>query len=134
MQTADETARETRHRNTVLLVMNDQAVRRTVAAYLRECGSVVIEARDAEQALRFKRLGDCDAALTELNVPGPMDGFSLAQAIRRHRPGTPVVLTLDTAHAGRDAVKLRDLVPGLGQVFNPVVLSRRLRRIRSTVR
>jgi CheY-like chemotaxis protein len=125
-----QAANDTHGRNTVLIVMGDAEVRRTVADYLRECGSTVLEARDAAEALRLKQLANCDAALTELDLPGPMDGFSLAQAILRKRPGTEVVLTLDAAHAARDAVKLGSILPALGKAFHQFTLAQRLRRVR----
>ncbi|HEY6983839.1 response regulator [Reyranella sp.] len=118
----------------VLIVISDMQVRTTVADYLRECGSTVVEARDAEEALKLKRPTDYDAAFMELDIPGPMDGFSLAQAIRRERPGTPVVLTLDADHAERDAVKLSNVVRGLDRSFNQLALAQRLRRVRAARR
>lgn len=121
-------------RSRVLIVIGDVLVRATVADYLRECGSTVVEARDAEEALKLKRLNDYDAAFMELDIPGPMDGFSLAQAIRRQRPGTPVVLTLDADHAERDAVKLSDHVRGLDKAFSQRALAQRLRRARAARR
>lgn len=125
------TANASDGRSTVLVVMSDARVRTTVASYLRECGSRVIEAGNAEEALNLRRLAECDAALTELDIPGPMDGFSLAHAIHRRRPGTPVVLTLDSAHAARDAVKLGGVLPALGRAFHQRALAQRLRRLRN---
>lgn len=75
----------------LLLVEDDPLVRVTLAEVLTEAGFSVIEAEDAEAALSLvARHADLDVLLTDINLPGA-DGFALASAARRLRPGLPVV-------------------------------------------
>jgi CheY-like chemotaxis protein len=75
----------------LLLVEDDPLVRTTLAEALTEAGFEVLEAEDAESALRMvAEHDDLAALLTDINLPGA-DGFALARAARRLRPGLPVV-------------------------------------------
>lgn len=75
----------------LLLVEDDPLLRMTLAEVLGEAGFVVLEAEDAESALGLLAAHDDLALLlTDINLPGA-DGFALARAARRLRPGLPVV-------------------------------------------
>jgi CheY-like chemotaxis protein len=75
----------------LLLVEDDPLVRATLAEVLTEAGFAVIEAEDAETAIGLVAChDDLDVLLTDINLPGA-DGFALASAARRLRPGLPVV-------------------------------------------
>jgi CheY-like chemotaxis protein len=75
----------------LLLVEDDPLVRATLAEALTDAGFEVIEAEDAESALDLiAARGDLVVLLTDINLPGA-DGFTLASAARRLRPGLPVV-------------------------------------------
>ena len=75
----------------LLLVEDDPLLRVTLAEVLDEAGFAVLEAEDAESALGLLAAhGDLALLLTDINLPGA-DGFALARAARRLRPGLPVV-------------------------------------------
>ena len=75
----------------LLLVEDDPLVRTTLAEALADAGFEVLEAEDAESALRMvAEHDDLAALLTDINLPGA-DGFALARAARRLRPNLPVV-------------------------------------------
>lgn len=75
----------------LLLVEDDPLLRMTLAEVLTEAGFTVVEAEDAESALGLvASRDDFDLLLTDINLPGA-DGFALASAARRLRPGLPVV-------------------------------------------
>jgi CheY-like chemotaxis protein len=75
----------------LLLVEDDPLLRMTLAEVLTEAGFTVVEAADAESALGLvASRDDFDLLLTDINLPGA-DGFALACAARRLRPGLPVV-------------------------------------------
>lgn len=99
-------------------------VRTTVAKYLRSCGMEVTETASADEALKPSL--QYEAVLTELDIPGPMDGFSLAQRIRQSRPEVPVVLSLSYQYLAHDAGKLRQHFPTLRKRYDQAVLRRRL--------
>jgi len=70
----------------VLVVEDEEEVRATTGAYLRESGLEVEEARDADEALRVLRRERFDAVVSNIVMPGSMNGAVLAQAIRRSWP------------------------------------------------
>lgn len=75
----------------LLLVEDDPLLRMTLAEVLGEAGFAVLEAEDAETALDLLAAHDDLALLlTDINLPGA-DGFALARAARRLRPGLPIV-------------------------------------------
>ena len=65
-----------------------------VADYFRDCGFEVIEAPDGALALELLETdASIDLVFTDVTLPGPLDGFALAQWVRQRMPGLPVVLT-----------------------------------------
>ena len=78
---------------------DDALVRGALAETLSDLRYRVVEAADADAALAVLDSGAAvDAILTDLTMPGSMDGLGLAAAARAHRPGVPVVLI--TGHIG----------------------------------
>ena len=77
---------------TVLLVDDNEAVRATAAAYLRDGGFAVLEAGDAAAALGLLETNAVEAVVSDIVMPGVMDGMGLADAIREIRPTLPVLL------------------------------------------
>lgn len=111
-------------RPTLLVVVADPPVRTTVAKYLRHCGMEVTEMASADEALKPSLR--YEAVLTELNIPGSMDGFSLARRIQQSRPKVPVVLSLSYRYLAHDAGKLRRHFPTLESRYDQTTLRRRL--------
>jgi CheY-like chemotaxis protein len=80
---------------TILVVEDEVLIRLVIADYLRECGFKVYEAGSAAEALEILEAGNTtiDLVFSDVRMPGEMDGFALAQWVRRNRPGLPVILT-----------------------------------------
>lgn len=104
------------HGETVLVVEDNLAVRSTFARMLSDLGYRVLEAEDADEGLAVLD-GDssADAVLTDLTMPGSMDGLELAEIARTRHPALPVILT--TAHL--DPLRRRRLPPGVGFLQKP---------------
>jgi len=78
----------------VLLVEDDASVGEMVEAMLRDLGHDVLRAEAAAEALSMLEGGDrVDLMLTDLIMPGGMNGVQLARAAAALRPGLPVILT-----------------------------------------
>jgi CheY-like chemotaxis protein len=77
---------------TILLVEDQEEVRVLTATVLKQGGYEVLEAADAEQALKLNRghNGTIHLLVTDLVMPG-MNGRELAEAVARGRPGIAVL-------------------------------------------
>ena len=79
---------------TILLVEDDEDVRRAVAALLDDLGYTVLQARDADRALAVVESGvRVDLLFTDVVMPGPTTSRELADRARRLIPGLPVLFT-----------------------------------------
>ena len=79
----------------IILVVEDEVlIRLVIAQYLRDCGYRVIEAAHADEALLVLRKSEIaiDVLFTDVEMPGSMDGFALAQWVRSNRPDMDVVM------------------------------------------
>jgi PAS domain S-box-containing protein len=78
----------------VLLVEDDASVGEMVEAMLSDLGHEVLRADAAAPAIEIlERKDRIDLMLTDLIMPGGMNGVELAQAAVALRPGLPVILT-----------------------------------------
>jgi PAS domain S-box-containing protein len=81
-------------RETVLVVEDDERVRRLTARRLKMIGYEVIEAIDGPRALEVLNRGDkVDLVFTDLVMPGGLSGREVATHARMIRPGVKVLLT-----------------------------------------
>ncbi|MBL6082345.1 response regulator [Belnapia sp. T18] len=79
---------------TVLVVEDDAMVRSTLAETLSELGYRIIEADDADAALGVLEGGAvADLILTDISMPGSMDGLEFARVAGSRFPEVPVILT-----------------------------------------
>ena len=115
---------------TVLVVEDDVLVRMVVAAYLRECGFNVVEAGDAREAIRVLETDiQVDIVFSDVNMPGDMDGFGLAQWVRRERPGLKIILTSGAARTAKEAGHLCEHGPILAKPYDHGDLERKIRAL-----
>jgi DNA-binding NtrC family response regulator len=77
-------------RPTILLVDDDDAVRRVTARYLAMIGYTVVQAEDATHALAAMD-SDIDVVLSDVGLPG-MPGPALLQTLHAQRPSLRKVL------------------------------------------
>jgi CheY-like chemotaxis protein len=77
-------------------------VRGVLASYLRERGHAVIEAADGEEGFAAFQAGDAiDVVVTDIVMPR-LDGWRLADRIRKLRAATPIIaMSGYTGHAER---------------------------------
>jgi CheY-like chemotaxis protein len=81
------------HKPVILLVEDDVLVRFTTADTLREAGFDVLEAVDSSEALALLTTGHpLDLVITDIRMPGRMDGVQLTSVIKSTRPNLPVAL------------------------------------------
>jgi signal transduction histidine kinase/ActR/RegA family two-component response regulator len=75
----------------ILVVDDEEGIRVSLYAALQREGHFVAVAASGEEGLRLFGISKFDVVLTDLGMPG-MSGWQVAQAVKRLRPRTPVVL------------------------------------------
>ena len=77
---------------TVLVVEDEALLRFGIVDFFAERGWCVFEARNAEEAIALlARHGEIRVVLTDVQMPGDMDGLKLAHYVReRFTPDTPL--------------------------------------------
>ncbi len=75
----------------VLLIDDNDMVRRTIAELLRRSGLVVAEAESGAEGLAKLAEAPLDLVVTDLQMPG-MNGWELARASKARTPNLPVII------------------------------------------
>ncbi|RYF19731.1 MAG: response regulator [Oxalobacteraceae bacterium] len=105
---------------TVLLVEDEAQVRTMAAEHLRDLGYAVLEAANGPAALQALRLGrHVDLLVTDVGLPGGMNGRQVADAARERLPGLPALFI--TGYAG--SVLQEQLAPGMDVIGKPFSLN-----------
>jgi len=102
---------------TILLVEDEEGVRTFTADILRELGFNVIEVGDGPSALaELRNLAHVDLLLTDVGLPGGLNGRQLADQVREVRPALRILFT--TGYA-------REAIVGDGRLESGVALLRK---------
>lgn len=75
----------------ILVVEDDPLIREFVVECLREEGFYVIHAADGEQALSWCGRQAADVLVTDVKLPGGIDGWEIAERCREQHPDLPVI-------------------------------------------
>jgi PAS domain S-box-containing protein len=80
---------------TILVVEDEEPLRKSVVKFLKFAGYHVLEAADGPEALRLwsGKIDEINLLLTDMIMPGGMNGRDLAEAFRKLKPALPVILT-----------------------------------------
>jgi len=110
-----------RERPLVLLVEDDPDVRRVVRLQLTGLGFPVLEAESGDEAaVMVASIDDIGLLLTDIVMPGQLDGRALAQRARQLRPKMRIVLMSGYDEAGHGAAAN---FPKLEKPFTPAQLA-----------
>ena len=100
---------------TILIVEDDETARWLLGEILAGEGYAVFEASTADEAMR--RLTECPEirmVISDIEMPGSMDGLEMAILIHRRSPNIGVLLT-----SGRRAPAADNLPPGVRFILKP---------------
>ncbi len=117
---------------TVLVVDDDATVRALIVEVLRESRYAVLEAEDAASALRL--LQDrrrVDMMVTDVGLPGGMNGRQLADAARQDRPDMKVLFI--TGYAENAVIGAGHLDPGMAILAKPFAMSSLANKVREVL-
>jgi CheY-like chemotaxis protein len=96
----------------VLIVEDEPLVRLCAVETVEAAGFTVIEATDADEAIRIlENRSDIRVVFTDIHMPGSMDGLKLAHAVRDRWPPIKIIVT-----SGRESVAEQELPAG-GRFF-----------------
>ena len=96
---------------------------------LREAGFWVVEAQDADEAFDLLRTRpDIDVILTDVDMPGSLDGFEFARLVRQGWPEVGVLVI-----SGKTAPEPGDLPAGTAFVAKPVRPAALVRHLREAM-
>jgi two-component system, response regulator PdtaR len=99
-----------------LLVEDEPLVRLTQVDILREAGFWVLEAEDADEAFEtMRRRQDVSVVLTDVDMPGSIDGFEFARLVAQGWPEVGVLVI-----SGKALPDEGDLPPSAVFVPKPV--------------
>jgi CheY-like chemotaxis protein len=111
---------------TVLLVEDNPEVASASASLLEQLGYSVRWVPNAEAALQEIEQDGIDLVVSDIVMPGRMDGLGLARAIKERRPGLPILLATGYSEAAQN---VRADFPILRKPYQMHELSRALAEV-----
>jgi CheY-like chemotaxis protein len=98
---------------TILVVDDTAEVLELTSSILEDAGYAVLRCDGSQQALAILKDGHAvDLLLTDIMMPGEVDGFALAREARATRPSLPIAYITSYAHTPPNST---------GEVFGPIL-------------
>jgi len=118
---------------TCLIVDDDPVIRAYLKAVLRNEHYRMLEAENAPQAFKIVQglNGGLDLIVSDVNMPGDMDGIDLAYAVRNAFPAVPVLLVSGFAGTKPAAQPLGEF-PLIQKPLTPAAVLEAVRRAASS--
>ena len=115
----------------ILVVEDDEPIRRGMAAALAFEGYEVVEAADGQAGMRTAMLGGYDLLLLDLIMPGP-GGLDILAEVKLTRPTIPVIIL---SAKGEEADRVKGLKLGADDyVVKPFSVKELLARVEAVLR
>jgi CheY-like chemotaxis protein len=115
---------------TVLVVDDEPLVAMLIIDVLEDLGYRAIEAQDSATGLKLVQSdARIDLLITDVGLPGGMNGNQFAEAARRHRPGLKILFV--TGYAETGALSRDRLEEGMEVLTKPFSIDMLTSRIRA---
>ena len=105
--------------DSILLIEDDRTSRRNLAAFLRSTGYEVYEAEDGEIALSLLTSTHFDVVISDLNLPGEINGIDILDRLKRIPRKVGAILITG---AGSEDVRRRATSLGADYMEKPIQL------------
>ncbi|MFC0205460.1 PAS domain-containing hybrid sensor histidine kinase/response regulator [Novosphingobium soli] len=113
----------------VMVVDDEPSVRMLIADILEDLGYTVIEAGDSASGLKMLQSDiRIDLLISDVGLPGGMNGRQMADAARQSRPGLKVLFI--TGYAENSVIGNGHLEPGMQVLTKPFVIETLAARVR----
>jgi len=120
------------HSETVLIVDDEPTVRMLITEILEELGYVAIEAADSVAGLKLlQSRARIDLLITDVGLPGGMNGRQMADAARGSRPELKVLFI--TGDAENSVLGNGRLAPGMAVMTKPFPVETMATRIKQMI-
>ncbi|SHG87349.1 hybrid sensor histidine kinase/response regulator [Pollutimonas bauzanensis] len=115
---------------TVLVIDDEPSIRMLIIEVLEESGYIALEAGDGPSGLEILQSGmPVDLLITDVGLPGGMNGRQVADAARVNRPGLKVLFV--TGYAESAIMSKGFLDAGMSVMTKPFVMASLGKRVRS---
>jgi CheY-like chemotaxis protein len=116
----------------ILVVEDENDIRTVIAEVLDEAGFTVLEARSADAAVPLLDREGVQLIITDIDMPGRLDGVELAIEARRAHPEIPVLFITGKPRLLPDTDALADPVLCLLKPFTLSALLSNINRLKVT--
>ena len=118
---------------TILIVDDEPTVRTVITEVLGELGYAAIEVSDGASGLKVLQSDvRIDLLITDVGLPGGLNGRQMADAARLSRPKLPVLFI--TGYTESVAIGRSTLEPGMHLLAKPFAMEALASRIKSIIR
>jgi response regulator RpfG family c-di-GMP phosphodiesterase len=116
---------------TILVLDDEVLVRMPIVQFLRDCGYHVVEAASTDEAIAILQNTDMpvDVVLSEIDIPGSMNGFGFAQWARSVRPELKIQLAGTPGRKVQNAAELGGVGPTLKRPYDHKRVLYRIKRL-----
>ena len=115
---------------TIVLVEDDDSVRKVTARQLHELGYRVLTASDGPEALSVLASNStADLLMTDIVMPGGMNGLQLSKSAQEKYPGLRVLHASGFTQSGIEAHKFEGHMPLLNKPFRKADLAAKIRDV-----
>jgi len=119
------------HAKTVLVLDADVLVRMSIVQLLRDCGYRVLEAASTDEAIAILQKPGIpvDVLLSEIDIPGSINGVGFAQWVGSVRPELKILFAVSPERTVQNAAELCGTGPKPKRSYEHKLLLNRIKRL-----